>query len=54
MMPTDRIIIVTRFCGERDPPFTKRPPMGSTETIVAGMITVANVKVRMQERIQSI
>ena len=54
MIPTDRIMIVTRFCGERRPVFTSNPPIGNTETIVAGIITIAKVNGIIQERIQSI
>ena len=53
MTPTERMMTVTKSSGPRLPPFTSSPPMGSTETIVAGMITIAKVKGMMLERIQS-
>ena len=53
MTPTERMITVTKSSGRRLPFFTRRPPMGSTDTIVAGMMTMAKVKGMMLARIQS-
>ena len=44
---------VTKSCALSEPFFTSRPPIGSTETIVAGMSTMAKVKGMMLARIQS-
>ena len=52
MRPTDRMITVMKSCPVSTPPFTSRPPMGSTQTMVAGMTTMAKVKGMMLERIQ--
>ena len=54
MTPTERMMIVMKSCGSRLRPFTRRPPMGSTETIVAGMITMAKVNGMILALIQSI
>ena len=52
--PTDRMMIMTKSCGDRLPFFTRIPPMGRTETIVDGITTMAKVMGRILARIQSI
>ena len=53
MTPTERMMTVTKSCTLSEPFFTSRPPIGSTETIVAGMSTMAKVNGMMLARIQS-
>ena len=50
--PTESMMTVTKSCPDSVPPFTSSPPMGSTDTIVAGMTTIAKVKGMMLARIQ--
>ena len=48
------MMTMTKSRGDRLPFFTRIPPMGSTETMVDGITTMAKVMGRILARIQSI